>query len=65
MSRKEINQKAGATRRASTQARNTEVVQEFRRLYEETRLRYDDCIECLSGTFYLTPVTIERIIKRG
>lgn len=54
---------------AERQKQNTErkhraVYDEYRRLFEEERIRYDDVINRLAERFFYAPSTIERIVGR-
>jgi hypothetical protein len=50
-------------RKARTEKKREAIRQEFNRLYNEKRLRYDDVIEELSGMFFVAPRTIEGYLK--
>lgn len=55
--------KRKATRRELLDLRNKHINERFNYLFSEKRIRYDDVMGILEKEFYLTEVSISRILK--
>lgn len=48
--------------RENVRRRNEDIKARYHELYEQERLRIDDCIKKISWEFYLSEKTVERIL---
>jgi hypothetical protein len=55
--------KAAETRKANTLMRYKMIQDQYIKMYDIKRTRYDDCIKDLSRQFALSPAKIEMIVK--
>jgi hypothetical protein len=51
------------TRKNNTSARNEQILLKFNELYKVQRIRYDDCIQKLAESFFLTPAYLQRLLS--
>jgi hypothetical protein len=56
-------QRAATTRKDNITKRNHRLIEEFNRLYQEQRIRYDDVIDHICDTYNLSQRTANRILK--
>jgi hypothetical protein len=59
-----MNKEQHSERKKNVEARNKAILQEYNRLYNQERLRHDDCIKKLSETYFLSEKTIYRILAK-
>jgi hypothetical protein len=52
------------SREETIKRRNADINKRFNKLYNEDRIRYDDCISKLAYEFYLSEDSIGRILKK-
>lgn len=53
------------TRRELLDLRDQRICERFNELFAKKRIRYDDVMEILEDEFYLTTLTISRILKKS
>jgi hypothetical protein len=51
-------------RKAKYDQRNEAMRLRFAELYEQHRVRFDDCIDKLSQEFFLSPHSVRKLIKK-
>lgn len=51
-------------RQENIKRRNEKILEEYNRLYHQERIRHDDCIQKLVDTFFLSEITITRILSK-
>ena len=62
--RKSSAQKASQTLRTNTLKKYERIRQQFSHLYEQERIRHDDCIEKIADIWCMTPKSIEQILSK-
>lgn len=62
--RKSSAQKASQTLRTNTLKKYERIRQQFIQLYEDERIRHDDCIARIADTWCMTPKSIEQILSK-
>lgn len=51
-----------ASRRKHTAARNRALQEEYKEMYQVQKLRHDYCLEMLSKKYYVSTITVQRIL---
>lgn len=59
------NNKAIETRRKTIERRNRDIRNRYNVLYNQKRIRHDDCLEKIAFEFYLSVYMVSRILQNS
>lgn len=54
----------GVERKKNANKKHDAIKIEYKKMYEEKRIRHDDVIKALADKFYMSVITIEKILRK-